>query len=70
MFVVTTNRDGTSECYCVEGNLCVSFNSKRELEASVSDILTNRDIVTVPIEGLIVLRDFLTKVINGDNVSK
>ena len=64
MFVVTTNRDGTSECYCVEGNLCISFDSKRVMEVSVSDIVTNRDAITVPIEGLTVLRDFLTKVIN------
>lgn len=64
MFTVTTNRDGTTECYCVEENICISFNSKRVMEVSVSDILTNRDAVSVPIEGLIVLRDYLTDLIN------
>lgn len=70
MFTVTTNRDGTTECYCVEGNLCISFNSQLVVEASVSDILTNRDSVSVSIEGLIVLRDYLTDLINKANANE
>ncbi len=71
MFEVAINKDGTTDCFCVEGDLCVSINNKGELTASVSTTYPNEAATElISIEGLIVLRDFLTKVINGDNVSK
>ncbi len=71
MFEVAINQDGTTDCFCVEGDLCVSFNNKGELSASVSTTYPNETAKTlISIEGLIVLRDYLTDLINGDNVSK